>query len=281
MKTIFIVTSVVATGVLVWAGYPSFKANYQFLTSTAINQHQNSKTQMAAEGNEGITNGRNRTQHSSNELYHQGIDTLFVWQGDTFFLKDLSNALNFVVAHIDTHAHEHEHGNNYQYWRYYLTKPHPTVGTLKRYFKEAADEFNVPVELLHAIGQVENNWTQIGPSIDQGWGIMHLVDNNYCKTLMEAAQILNVSPQVLKDNPKENIRGAAALLAKYAGDNRNNYSSYEEWYPALKKFSGLINEQIQSMQLEEYTRVLYQGSKSVTLWGEEIVLQPQLKTYKK
>ncbi|HOW89554.1 MAG TPA: peptidoglycan recognition family protein, partial [Elusimicrobiales bacterium] len=58
--------------------------------------------------------------------------------------------------------------------------------------------------------------TQIGPSIDRGWGIMHLVDNDYCQTLSEASSLLGLDPQVLKDDPRQNIRGAAVLLAAYA-----------------------------------------------------------------
>lgn len=224
-----------------------------------------------------------RANGDSNDvgIYHSGIDTTLIVEGDTFYLKDLSAILSFVVAQTDSNVHSHEHGSNYEWWRYYLTKPHPNVATVRRYFDEAAREFSVPVEILHAIGQLENNWTQMGPSIDQGWGIMHLVNNHYCNTLNEASEILQLSPSVLRDDAKHNIRGAAALLAKYAGDNRLLFSSYEDWYPAMKKFSGLINDEIQSIQLEEYTRVLYQGSTSVTLWGEKIVLQPQPKNYRK
>lgn len=263
MKKRVIAVGVVIVGALAYAGHRYIdartKAKYPSI-------HQKSEVE---------------SKPLSDELYRKGIDTILINKNDTFFLKDLSDVFNFVVANTDSHAHTHDHGHNYEYWQFYLSKPHPSIGTIRRYFKEVSDEFNVPVGILHAIGQIENNWTQIGPSIDQGWGIMHLVDNHYCNTLLEAAQILNISPQVLKDDAYQNIRGAAALLAKYAGENRTEFSSYEEWYPAMKKFSGLINDQIQSIQLEEYTRVLYKGSTSITLWGEEIVLHPQPKIYSK
>jgi len=70
---------------------------------------------------------------------------------------------------------------------------------------------------LKVIGKIENNWTQVVPSIDRGWGIMHLVENDYCNTLLEASDLIGISKQILKDDQFQNIRGAAALLAKYAG----------------------------------------------------------------
>jgi hypothetical protein len=214
-------------------------------------------------------------------LYHKGIDTLIIIKKDTFILRDLSTEFNFVVSQTDTNIHNHSHDSNYEYWQKYLSVPHPNVNTIRKYFKDASEEFDVPISILFAIGQIENNWTQIGPTIDQGWGIMHLVKNSYSNTLDEAAQLLGLNSQVLKDDAKQNIRGAASLIAKYAGEKRKEYSSYEEWYPAMKKFSGLINDQIQEMQLKEYKRVLYQGVQSKTLWGEEIHLSPQSKIYRK
>ncbi len=103
-------------------------------------------------------------------------------------------------------------------WLSYLDKAAGVPAEVtRRMFKDAADEFRVPQALLEAIGYLENNWIQIGPSIDKGWGIMHLVDNDYSHTLIEAARLLGLDPQVLKDDPGQNIRGAAALLASYAG----------------------------------------------------------------
>lgn len=160
-------------------------------------------------------------------------------------------------------------------------KPNPSVETLKIYFSDAAKEFQVPIYLLEAIGQVESNWTQaVGPTIDQGWGIMHLVQNTDCHTLDEAAALLKVSQQVLKDDAKQNIRGAAALLAKYAGSKRKNFSAYEEWAPALKKISGLSSDYTQTLSLKAYLNVLYKGCDSLTLWGERVKINPQPKKNK-
>lgn len=196
------------------------------------------------------------------------IDTLQV-NGNTFLLKNLSSELNLVVSHVheeDAQTHHHEQ------WAYYLSKAHPSVNTLNNYYAQAAAEFNVPVDLLKTIGFVENNWTQIGPSIDKGWGIMHLVQNNYCNTLHEAAALLHVSDIQLKEDAQLNIRGAAALLRKYANEQNLNITCIEDWYPAVKKFSGLIDEQTRTIQADRYYTTLNDGAHSTTLWNEGIVL---------
>ena len=155
-------------------------------------------------------------------------------------------------------------------WREQLSRPHPDVATLKMYFAEAGKEFGVPAPLLEAIGQVENNWTQIGPSIDQGWGIMHLVENNYCDTLGDAAALLKIERQILKDDARQNIRGAAALLAKFAGEGRGETKTLEQWFESAKRFSGLISDEIRELQARRYYEVLREGVTTSTLWGETV-----------
>ncbi len=189
-----------------------------------------------------------------------------------YLRRNLDGVVDSFTEHTDDAVHNQ--GEDYQYWREYLGRPHPSVETLKYFFAKAAQEFGVPVEILQAIGQVENNWTQIGPSIDQGWGIMHLVQNNYADTLAEAANLLGVSPQVLKDEARQNIRGAAALLAKYAGNQRNSFTKLEDWFDAVKQFSGLINDELREMLAKRYYDVTKTGVVSSTLWGETISLAP-------
>ncbi len=189
-----------------------------------------------------------------------------------YLRRNLEGVVDRIVEHTDDALHNH--GENYQYWREYLRKPHPSVETVQHFFTKAAQEFGVPVEILQAIGQVENNWTQMGPSIDQGWGIMHLVQNDYADTLTEAANLLGVSQPVLKDDAFQNIRGAAALLAKYAGPQRSNFTKLEDWFEAVKQFSGLINDELRDMQARRYYNVIKTGVVSNTLWGETIRLDP-------
>src|SRR5437868_815208 len=54
----------------------------------------------------------------------------------------------------------------------------PGSATITDSFLMSARHWNVPVEILMAIGYAESHWEQRDgqPSIDDGYGIMHLVD---------------------------------------------------------------------------------------------------------
>lgn len=158
-----------------------------------------------------------------------------------------------------------------QQWLEQLNRPHPSVATLAGMFSEAAEEFDVPVALLMAIAHVESNWTQIGPSIDFGYGIMHLVSNSYSDTLEQASALIDVDTETLKVDPRQNIRAGAALLAAYAGPGRA-YFDIQDWVEPLKRFSGLIDDSTRRMQAIRYLRTLRKGALSITLWKEAIEL---------
>jgi len=181
--------------------------------------------------------------------------------------------LTDYAAYIATQTNEdYFDDHDHELWDYYLNRPHPNVVTITTYFEDAAAEFGVPADLLKVIGQIENNWTQIGPSIDRGWGIMHLVDNSYCNTLDEAAILLGVSKDVLKDDARQNIRGAAALLAQYYNAAGKSQAEWEKWFDASKKFSGLINERLRIQQANRYFNTLKNGISSTTVWNETITI---------
>src|SRR5690349_10141401 len=78
-------------------------------------------------------------------------------------------------------------------------------------FAQAANTSGVPVVLLKAIcfleGRLSNH--QGSPSIDGGYGCMHLVKNKHTDTLDVAAAALHVSPDLLKSDIATNIRGGA------------------------------------------------------------------------
>lgn len=241
---------------------------YNFPKSKNQDKNRNLNTDQAAIHKDSLRN-----------LFHSGIDTSIIINGETYHLKDLSNRFNFLVTKTDSSVQINKYGNNYTQWQHFLTKPHPSGETVRKYFNEASKEFGIPLPILEAIGKIENNWTQIGPSIDQGWGIMHLVKNDYCNTLDEAAKLLNLSPEILKEDASQNIRGAAALLRKYAGSESETFITYEQWVPAFMKFSGLIDEELQSLKAAKYLNLIYTGSESVTLWGDTIILNPHAKNY--
>lgn len=199
-----------------------------------------------------------------------GVTQVIDEKGNTYRRRHLEGVVDYVTEH--TNDEHHGDGEDYPLWREYLRRPHPSIQTLRYFFDQAAQEFGVPIAILEAIAQVETNWTQMGPSIDRGWGIMHLVQNNYADTLGEAAALLDIEPQVLKDDAEQNIRGAAALLAHYAGEQRHHFTQLEEWFEAVKQLSGLVNDDLREMQAVRYYQIMKRGSESHTLWGETLIL---------
>ena len=68
---------------------------------------------------------------------------------------------------------------------------------------------------------------------------MHLVDNDYAQTLHEAAELIQVDADTIQYDAGLNIRAGAALLATYAGPNRDGFVA-QDWIEPLMRFSGLM-----------------------------------------
>lgn len=96
--------------------------------------------------------------------------------------------------------------------------------TLRSEFEAAASEFDIPAEVLMAMGWVNTRWEMPPPDAnvyEEGdlhgvgmYGIMALVKNPSSNTLGEAAELTGISEETLKGERVANIRGAAAVLAK-------------------------------------------------------------------
>lgn len=153
-----------------------------------------------------------------------------------------------------------------QKWLNTANSPHPSVKTVRRYLKKASQEFRVPYSLLNAIAKTYNNYAMIGPSEYGSWGIMGLVQNNYCDNLKLAAKLINSTEDELKHNFEQNIRGAAALLAHF---NQTNSQNPLDWFDAVKEFSGMLDENLKEMQAIDYYKTLNNGASSITLWKED------------
>lgn len=132
-------------------------------------------------------------------------------------------------------------------------------------FAAAAQEFQVPESLLLAISYNESRWEPHGssPSVDNGFGVMDLRSKTIAHpddgrgdpkrpapqqttipgdhfTLDDAAAALRVTPETLQNDERQNIRGAAAVLAKYARENNKGQlpGSLDDWYGAVAQYSG-------------------------------------------
>lgn len=122
-------------------------------------------------------------------------------------------------------------------------------------FEKAAQEFNVPADVLMAVSFAETRWTQLEwppgetASPDTGmphaYGIMSLWDNDYFgHTLQQAAKLIGQDPEVLKTDAFQNMRGGAALLRQLYDqtpkpEDAPNESQIESWREAIAKYTGI------------------------------------------
>lgn len=127
----------------------------------------------------------------------------------------------------------------------------------------AAREFQVPEAVLLAVSYNLTRWQDHdgAPSMSGGYGPMHLTHVNWLPrfdergdgtgrrvdvrgdrslhTLDLAARLLHVSLGTLERNPAQNIRGGAALLARYARATTGRIPAAPgEWYGAVAAYSG-------------------------------------------
>ncbi|GHO42861.1 N-acetylmuramoyl-L-alanine amidase [Ktedonospora formicarum] len=147
-------------------------------------------------------------------------------------------------------------------------------------FDQVATEFGVPASLLKTICYMEGRLSNHGgsPSIDQGYGCMHLVKNKHADTLDQAAQLLNVSTDLLKSDIATNIRGGAAVLRAQALQLSNNMglpASLNDWYGTVAAYSHATTQSTTSMYADAVYTILKQGFSAQTEKGETITLTPQ------
>ncbi len=138
-------------------------------------------------------------------------------------------------------------------------------------FDNAADEFNVPADVLKGISFAESRWEQLTwpdgdtasacTGMPRPYGIMSLWDNQYFgHSLNTAAALIGEDPAVLKSDMRQNIRGAAALLKKYHDElplpEGTNLDDIESWRNAIAAYSGLPQVQFaQQHALDIYSQM--------------------------
>jgi uncharacterized lipoprotein YddW (UPF0748 family) len=168
----------------------------------------------------------------------------------------------------------HEHHS--EMLQEFLNRPHPSVATLEKYFLGAAAEFGVPVALLRAYAQVQSNWAQVSKSMYGSWGIMGLVENNLSQQISEAAKLLKTTPEAIQNDAYTNIRAAAALLAQYQKP-RGISQKTEDWFESACILTGIPEKYLQESLAQRVFRAVENGSKTVSIWGEIILIKPDEK----
>lgn len=160
-------------------------------------------------------------------------------------------------------------------------------------FSAAAKEFKVPVEVLVALSYNESRLeAHSGASIDGGYGLMDLRTYTPAKfsgrdgskvapapkksadhyTLDQAAKLLNVSANKLKTDDKQNIRGAAAVLARDAKQLNNGKlpEKMGDWYGAVAKFSSASSAATASALADRVFASVKAGVSATTTDGQKL-----------
>ncbi|HET8840533.1 MAG TPA: N-acetylmuramoyl-L-alanine amidase [Ktedonobacteraceae bacterium] len=154
------------------------------------------------------------------------------------------------------------------------------AGPISQVFDRAAQEFDVPEVLLKAICYMEGRLSNYGgsPSVDNGFGCMHLVQNNNADILGRAARELKVDQNLLKRELAANIRGGAAILRDYARQLSSGHTlpgKLADWYGAIAAYSNATTLTTALMYADEVYKIINQGFTANAEDNEIISLVPQ------
>lgn len=155
-----------------------------------------------------------------------------------------------------------------------------SIGAVGQAFERAGQEFHVPSALLEAICYMEGRLSMNGgrPSVDNGFGCMHLVQNSSGDPLDRAAREMGANASQLKLDMPTNIRGGAALLRDYALQLASTHQlpgNLSDWYGAVAAYGNATTRATDLMYADAVYQILDQGFSAVADDGETITLPPQ------
>ncbi|MER6949579.1 N-acetylmuramoyl-L-alanine amidase [Nonomuraea sp. NPDC000554] len=156
----------------------------------------------------------------------------------------------------------------------------PSGDVMGKAFAQATAEFQVPRDLLVAIGYGETRLDGHAgkPSASNGYGVMHLVSNPQRKTLEQAAKLTGEPEDTLKRETPANIRGGAAVLRAYAdelGLDAAQRARLDAWYPVVARYGGASNDQVTRLYADTVYDILRQGLTAKVADGEKVVVTPR------
>ncbi|EST36929.1 hypothetical protein N566_15875 [Streptomycetaceae bacterium MP113-05] len=147
-------------------------------------------------------------------------------------------------------------------------------------FARAATEFDVPRDLLVAVGYGETHLDghRGEPSHANGYGVMHLVSNPERHSLERAAKLTGESVGDLERETPANIRGGAAVLRALADDLGMQAAERDdtgEWYRAVARYGTSESDQAARLYADAVYDVLADGVRTFTTGGEQVRISPQ------
>ncbi|MEE1939829.1 N-acetylmuramoyl-L-alanine amidase [Streptomyces sp. TRM 70361] len=155
--------------------------------------------------------------------------------------------------------------------------PRAPVG---RAFDRAAEEYQVPRDLLVAVGYGETRLDghRGEPSHANGYGVMHLTDNPAHRTLAEAAALTGEPEAELREDTAANVRGAAAVLRSYADELDLDVAERRDadaWYPAVARYGGASDPGTARLYADTVYEFLSAGFSALTPEGERVTVGPR------
>lgn len=143
----------------------------------------------------------------------------------------------------------------------------------QRDFTAAAAEFDVPEPLLLAISYEATRWDSDAASAWGGYGPFDLGEDGF-RDVEDAAALLDMSPDRLIKEPAQNVRGAAALLARQGARAAHGHApdprALADWWEAVLAFSGSDDPILQ----HRYADYIY-GLINAGAVGKGLVLLPR------
>jgi N-acetyl-anhydromuramyl-L-alanine amidase AmpD len=160
---------------------------------------------------------------------------------------------------------------------------------------EASREFDVPLPILQGIAFVQSRYSHTIPwepapaGVDcpgcgarihdtPSYGVMGLRDDeHFGRSLAQAAFLIGERPDILKKDPVANIRGAAALLALLANQERHSGKTVdhrlETWKRVVEMYSGIRRPDLAELFALDVFRVIQEGRHQL---GVDIEAHPDL-----
>ncbi|MEV0065236.1 N-acetylmuramoyl-L-alanine amidase [Amycolatopsis sp. NPDC050768] len=179
-------------------------------------------------------------------------------------------------------------------------------------FANAASEFGVPLDVLLGVSYLESRWDYNAgtPSTAAGYGPMHLTDLRTAgvvtsefdqngedprgddarpalhlkptqqpaavppglQTVDQAAALLHTDAATLRTDPKQNIRGGAALLAEYQRKLGVRSENAKDWYGAVAAYSGSEDVTAAQTFADEVYGTIATGETRTTDDGQAVTL---------
>jgi hypothetical protein len=148
----------------------------------------------------------------------------------------------------------------------------PGAGTVSAAIDSAAQRYGVPAPVLTAICFLEGRLGDHGgrPSVDGGFGCMHLVRNAHADTLSDAARLTGTSEALLRTDMTANITGGAAVLRDEARKLGLDPHTVAGWYAPVAAYSAARTQATATMYADAVFRLLHTGFAGRAQSGEMV-----------